>query len=89
MVFHHHQQDTVTDASSDIQKITKHLLEKNATTEVTGRSSPAFKDPTEEGWKKLSCTDWIQQILTNTVEDDLHEQQRGETDLDYEIYDVI
>lgn len=80
---------TVTDASSDIQKITKHLLEKNATTEVTGRSSPAFKDPTEEGWKKLSCTDWIQQILTNTVEDDLHEQQRGETDLDYEIFNVV
>ena len=48
---------TVTDASSDIKKITEHLLEKNATTEVTAHSPPAFKDPTEEGWKKLSCTD--------------------------------
>ena len=79
---------TVTDASSDIKKITEHLLEKNATTEVTARSSPAFKDPTEEGWKKLSCTEWIQKILTNTLEEDLQEEQRGETDLDYELYDV-
>ena len=52
-------QHTVTDATSDIKNMTKHL-EKNATTEVATRSSSAFKDPTDEGWKKLSCTDWIQ-----------------------------
>ena len=76
---------TVTESSSDIKKITKHLLEKNATTEVIAHSSPAFKCPTEEGWKKLSCTEWI---LTNTLEEDLQEEQQGENHLDYELYDV-
>ena len=31
---------------------------------------------------------WIQKILTNILEEDLQEKQRGENDLDYERYDV-
>jgi hypothetical protein len=65
-------------------------LEKNATSEIMGRLTPAFKDPTEEGWKKLCCTDWIQEILARTPQDDLQEEQGsgGDIDLSYKLYDI-
>lgn len=78
------------DASNDINKTAKHLLEKNATSEIRGCLTSAFKEPTEEGWKKLCYTDWIQEILARTPQDDLQEEQGsgGDIDLSYELYDI-
>ena len=55
---------TIRDAKADIKKMATHLLNKKATTEFPGRNTPAFHDLTEDGWKKLSTTDWIQGALS-------------------------
>lgn len=82
---------TVSDSHSDMQKMTKYLSEANITKIVDGRSSPAFSDPTEDGWKKMSTTSWIHDTLNRTHisdEDDLQED-REEIDLNYELFDVV
>ena len=51
---------------------------------------PEFSDPTEQGWKKLGSTDWLKGTLLKANTDDLEvEQEMGEVDLDYELYDIL
>lgn len=42
---------TVADANRGIEKMTAHLIEKSAVKECDDRSTPAFSDPTDIGWK--------------------------------------
>ena len=75
----------------DIDKMTTHLHEAKITTSVEERTSPPFIDPIEEGWKKLSTTTWLSDTLQRSVvddQDDLYEE-RGEIDLNYELFDAL
>lgn len=81
---------TTRNAENDIDKMVNHLIQKNVTTEVIGRLTPEFSDPTEQGWKKLCSTDWLQGTLLKANTDDLGvEEEIGEVDLDYELYDIV
>ena len=83
---------TTRDAENDINidKMVNHLIQKNVTTEVIGGLTPEFSDPTEQGWKKLCSTDWLQGALLKANTDDLGvEEEIGEVDLDYELYDSL
>ncbi len=92
-VFSVHPQSTshtVRDAKADITKMAKHLLDKKATVDVPGRSTPAFHDPTDTGWKRLSATNWLQETLTRSSLADLQvEEEEGELDLNYEMFDFV
>ena len=81
------QRHTVRDADQDIRKLAQHLLEKNVTAEVPDRLTPKFIHPTEKGWEKLRSSNWLAGILSNTLVEE-EETERGEVDLDYELYDV-
>ena len=56
---------TTHDASIDVLKMVKHLLDKDVTTESAERRSPQFLDPTENGWKKLTKA-WLKDTLERT-----------------------
>ena len=62
---------TIRNAENEIDKMVNHLLQKGVTTEVIGRSTPEFSDPTEQGWKKLGSTDWLKRTLLKANTDDL------------------
>ena len=80
---------TIRNAENEIDKMVNHLLQKDVTTEVIGRSTPEFSDPTEQGWK-ICSTDWLQGTLLKANTDDLGvEEEIGEVNLDYELYDIV
>ena len=63
---------------------------KDVTTEVIGRLAPELSDPTQQGWKKLVSTDWLQGTLLKANTNDLEvEKEMGEVDLDYELYGIV
>lgn len=81
---------TVRDSKSDIEKIRSQLLEKEITTEKTGRTTPVFLDPTANGLATLTKGDWLQKHLSSNIDDHLqHETDRGEVDTDYELAGVV
>ncbi len=82
---------TVRGTQIDIQRMVKHLLERETTAYVEGRESPAFTDPTETGLQKLSTTSWLSDRLLagNLYEDVEEEDMDGEVDLEYELADVV
>ena len=55
---------TVRDALKDILKMADYIVEKNITKEVSGRKSPVFEDKCSIGWKKLTTTSWLTDILS-------------------------
>ena len=57
---------TVRDADSDIQKMTKHIIEHNVTHIVDDREAPTFVDPTEEGLKKMCSTKWLKETMAKS-----------------------
>ena len=82
---------TVRGAEGDIKTMTTHLLEQKATSEVPGRSTPLWVDPTSKGWEKLT-QDWLQATLSRWHIDDLQEIEQTEDEpvqLDYELHDVF
>ena len=83
---HQSSAHTVREANKDIDN---HLLEKGATSFLTDRTDPIFEDPTEKGLKRLCNTEWVHEILARgTNEEEVEEEERN-TDLDYDISDVI
>ena len=84
-------QHKVTDAASDIRKMSAHILECQASTEIKDRVTPVFIDPIEDGWKKLS-KGWLDRILTEMADVDedesILEEEHRILDLDYELYNV-
>ena len=95
---HQSSAHTVREAEKDINKLAEHLLDKTVTIHSPDRNTPAFKDPTDSGYKKLCNTSWVQEILSKTgreecdldVEnEDTADDNMDNIDLDYEIADVI
>ena len=80
---------TVREAKKDIDNMAQQLLEKSATSFLTGRTGPIFEDPTEKGLKKLCNTEWVHEILAKSTSDEEVEEEERYTDLDYDISDVI
>ena len=84
---------TVRDALKDILKIADYIVENKVTKEVSGRKSPAFEDKCNIGWKKLTTTSWLADILSRKqlqdvdIEEDL--QSQFEVLSEYEIWDTI
>ena len=87
------QPNTTRDASADIHKVSMHLLENGVTPPQTSRTSPPFRDITEDGFSKISQT-WLQQVLTPVpdMEDASNNEQqtlhRNMADFDYELHHV-
>ena len=78
---------TVRSSRTDVDSMVQHLHQKRATEEREGRNTPVFSDPTEQGWKKLSTTSWLQDRLSSVHQDEEGETlEHGEVDLDYELY---
>ena len=82
---------TVREATTDITKMAKHLTEHQVTAVISGRTTPPFHDVTKDGWKKLTKS-WLDQSLTPTAEtgvaSDLQDES-GEIEANYELYDVL
>ncbi len=55
---------TVQDAGQDILKIATDLTERKTTEEVPDRSAPVLADNSDVGWKKLTATSWLKDILS-------------------------
>ena len=49
---------TTRDAAADIRKISLHLIENFVTIPKADRTGPAFRDPTEDGFSKITPT-WL------------------------------
>ena len=80
---------TVRSFQTDVNTMVQYLQEKRATEETGSRNTPIFKDPTEQGLQKLSTTSWIQDRLSSVHQDEEGAaMERGEVDLDYELYSV-
>ena len=58
---------TTRDASADIRKITAHLLEHKVTVPQESRTTPTFRDVTEDGFGKMSQS-WLKQVLVQAPE---------------------
>ena len=81
---------TIRNSIKDIQKVAQHLIENTVTTEMPGRVMPKFSHPTEAGWKRLSSSNWLEGILSRSLVEELETAtERGEVDLDYELYDIM
>ena len=81
---------TVRSFHTDVHSMVKYLQENGITEEREGHNSPVFKDPTEQGWQKLSTTSWLQDRLASVHQDDEAENlEHGEVDLDYELYSAM
>lgn len=79
---------SVQDAVADINKVLVHLMECGISTENKDRTTPPFKDPTENGIATLCKGDWLQKRLLSTEFEPEEEQECHEIDLDYELSDV-
>ena len=83
---------TIRDASADVRKMAMHLIEHKVIVQATGRTSPAFKDVTEDGFKKMSQPRWLKQVLTEAAalaDDETEHPLQGEIELGYEVHDVV
>ena len=69
-------------------KLAKELTERNCTKEVPDRLTPAFTDSMEVGWKKLTTTTWLKDILSAEIESS-EEDGHTQTDNDDELTDTI
>ena len=77
---------TTRDASFDVRKVALHLLEHEVTVHKVSRTTPPFRDVTEDGFAKISQA-WLDKVLTNvpdTAEDST--EHNTITDLDYELH---
>ena len=80
---------TIRDASRDIDKMAKILLERQVTSVTEGRDVPKFEDPTERGLKKMCNTQWVQETLSrNPFDDEVLTGDEQTIDLEFEIADA-
>ena len=59
---------TVRDASTDVLKMARDLMEKQTTQEISVRTAPTFIDNSDVGWKKLTTTTWLKDVLSKKLE---------------------
>ena len=62
---------TIRDASTDVLKMARDLIEKQTTQEISVRTAPTFIDNSDVGWKKLTTTPWLKDVLSKTVQQEL------------------
>ena len=88
---------TIRDANKDILKISTQLISNSVACTIQNRTSPAFKDPTDDGLAKICNSSWVKDILLKadshqTDEDVLIREEETHVDnlmdIDYEISDV-
>ena len=82
---------TTRDASADIRKIALNLLENEVTTQKKNRTTPQFRDLTEDGFTKMSQS-WLRKILTpipSPPEDTDQILQDRLADTNYELHHVV
>ena len=89
---HHTTAHTVRDSQRDITKLSSHLHENGVTSADQARTTPPFRDPTEDGLAKLCNTSWVHDTLSKissqqTDDPDTHEETF--VALDYEITDTV
>ena len=56
---------TVRDASSDIKKMVKHLVQRRVSKSIDEHRTPVFTDPTNSGFKTL-CSPWLKDVLSRS-----------------------
>ena len=84
---------TVRDAGKDILKMATDLSERKTTEEVPSRTSPVLADNSDVGWKKLTTTSWLKDVLSKKLQQDetdttIDLEERG-VENDYKISDVV
>ena len=79
---------TVRSSCRDIHIMVQHLQDQKVTERITGRHTPVFTDPAEQGWQKLSTMSWLQDRLSSMHHQDEEEEtlEMGEVDFDYELF---
>lgn len=84
---------TVRDAGRDILKMATNLIERHTTEEILSRTAPVLADNSDVGWKKLTTTSWLKDVLSKKLQqDETVESADTTTDLeidDYEISNVV
>lgn len=60
------QMHTVRDANYDKRKVALHLMEKAVMKETEDRKTPKFVHPVDKGWERLSNSDWLFRILSQS-----------------------
>ena len=85
---HHSTAHTVRDAQKDIQRLTGTFLQSKVTSEISGRDSPPFTDPTMIGHKKIGTTSWVKDTLAKNSSEDLQIEDNHEH-LNYELSDIV
>ena len=80
---------TVRESDNDVKRMVTHLTDKGVHMVDKERKSPAFIDPSENGWKKIGTTSWLKDTLSRSLEaenfdtSDLHLAE----DVHYELTD--
>ena len=82
---------TVRDAMQDVLKMAEEITEKNPTKEVSGRTTSVYVEKCDIGWKKLTTTTWLPDILSRKQpqEEELDVDMEREVQSEYDISDVI
>ncbi len=72
---------TIRDASTDVLKMARDLIEKQTTQEISVRTAPTFIDNSDVGWNKLTTTPWLKDVLSKK-EDSMYTYMNSERELD-------
>ena len=80
---------TQCDCNRDIFNISTHLQNNQVTLVIPERTTPMFRDPTDDGWKKINSS-WLERALSSYPTTELQpDGERGEVDMNYELFDVL
>ena len=80
---------TECDCNRDIYNISEHLQNNQVTVEIPERTTPMFQDLTDDGWKKINSS-WLERALNSYPSTELQPNgERGEVDMNYELFDIL
>ena len=80
---------TERDCNRDICNISTHLQNNQVTLVIPERTTPMFRDLTDDGWKKINSS-WLERVLSSYPTTELRpDGARGEVDMSYELFDVL
>ena len=80
---------TQCDCNRDIFNISTHLQNNQVTLVIPERTTPMFRDLTDDGWKKINSS-WLERALSSYPSTELQpDGERGDVDMNYELSDVL
>ena len=80
---------TERDCNRDICNISTHLQNNQVTLVIPEKTTPMFRDLTDDGWKKINSS-WLERVLSSYPTTELQpDGERGEVDMSYELFDVL